>query len=198
MTAQHIWKILHILSLFLYAGGLGGVLLPVFSGWTHKDVRFQAAAFQQAADSETAVLLPGILLTGLTGVFWAASSGYSYIHNLWLLLLSLLYLFSVFICLPLWALVFGGPGCSPSGPKKRENNGRAAGDAQRQRSNRLRDPDGVAASRDGLVGDLQAIMNAGMIGLRPSPIRRTRPKLIAGSHLRVRTKRSMMIGSTGA
>lgn len=101
MTAQHVWKILHILSLFLYAGGLGGVLLPVFSGWSHKDVRFKAAALQQAADSETAVLLPGILLTGLTGVFWAASAGYSYIHNLWLLLLSLLYLFSVFICLPL-------------------------------------------------------------------------------------------------
>jgi uncharacterized membrane protein len=101
VTAQNIWRILHILSLLLYTGGLGGVLLPVYSGWAHKDLRFQAAALQQAADSETAVLLPGILLTGLTGVFWAASAGYSYIHNLWLLVLSLLYLFCVFICLPL-------------------------------------------------------------------------------------------------
>lgn len=101
MTAQNIWKILHILSLFIYAAGLGGVLLPIFSGWVHKDVRYQAAAFQQAADSETSVLLPGILLTGLTGVFWAASAGYSYIKDLWLLALAGLYLFSVFICLPL-------------------------------------------------------------------------------------------------
>jgi uncharacterized membrane protein len=101
MTAQNIWKILHILSLMIYAGGLGGVLLPIYSGWAHKDVRYQAAAFRQAADSETAVLLPGILLTGLTGVFWAASAGYSYVKDLWLLALALLYLFCVFICLPL-------------------------------------------------------------------------------------------------
>lgn len=101
MTAAHIWRLLHILALFLYTGGLGGVLLPIYSGWAHKDVRYQAAAFQQAADSETAVLLPGILLTGLTGVFWAASAGYSYTRDLWLLALALLYLISVFILLPL-------------------------------------------------------------------------------------------------
>jgi len=101
MTAQNIWKILHILSLLYYSAGLGGVLLPIYSGWTHKDVNHQAAAFQQAADSETTVLLPGVLLTGLTGVFWAASAGYSYIKDLWLLALAVLYLISVFICLPL-------------------------------------------------------------------------------------------------
>ncbi|HTE84720.1 MAG TPA: DUF2269 family protein [Dehalococcoidia bacterium] len=101
MAAQNAWKILHILSLLLYAGGLGGVLLPLYSGWAHKDVRFQAAAFQQAADSETSVLLPGVLLTGLTGVFWAASAGFSYIRDLWLLALAAVYLFCVFICLPL-------------------------------------------------------------------------------------------------
>jgi uncharacterized membrane protein len=101
LTAQNIWRILHILSLFLYTGGLGGVLLPIYSGWARKDVRQQAIAFQQAADSETSVLLPGILLTGLTGVFWAASSGYNYLRDVWLLALALLYLFSIFICLPL-------------------------------------------------------------------------------------------------
>lgn len=101
MTAEHIWRLLHILSLFIYVAGLGGVLLPVYSGWVHKDLRYKAAAFQQAADSETAVLLPGILLTGVTGVFWAGSAHYSYIKDLWLLVLALLYLFSLFICLPL-------------------------------------------------------------------------------------------------
>jgi uncharacterized membrane protein len=101
MTAQNIWKILHLLALFYYAAGLGGVLLPIYSGWAHKDVHYQAAAFRQAAASETSVLLPGILLTGLTGVFWAASAGYSYIKDLWLLALAVLYLLSVFICLPL-------------------------------------------------------------------------------------------------
>jgi len=101
VTAENVWKILHILSLFIYTAGLGGVLLPVYSGWVHKDLRYKAAAFQQAADSETAVLLPGILLTGVTGVFWAASAHYSYISDLWLLFLALLYLFTLFICLPL-------------------------------------------------------------------------------------------------
>jgi len=97
----HVWKILHILSLFLYAGGLGGVLLPLYSGWTRKDLQYQAAAFQQAADSETAVLLSGVLLSGLTGVFWAAGAHYSYVKDLWLLVLAVLYLVSTLICLPL-------------------------------------------------------------------------------------------------
>jgi uncharacterized membrane protein len=101
MTAANVWKILHVLSLLLYAGGLGGVLVPLYSSWRRQDVRFQSAAFQQAARSETSVLLPGMLLTGLTGVFWAASEGYSYIRDIWLLSLAALYLFNVFICLPL-------------------------------------------------------------------------------------------------
>ena len=101
MTLQNVWKILHVLALFLYVGGLGGVLVPLYSGWRQRDVRFQSAAFQQAARSETSVLLPGILLTGLTGVFWAASEGFNYIHDVWLLILAGLYLFNVFVCLPL-------------------------------------------------------------------------------------------------
>jgi uncharacterized membrane protein len=101
MTAQNIWKILHILSLFYYSAGLGGVLLPLYGGWTRKDVNELAAVVEQAAANETSVLLPGILLTGVTGVFWAASAGYSYLKDGWLLALALLYLFSVFICLPL-------------------------------------------------------------------------------------------------
>ncbi|MGI8552921.1 MAG: hypothetical protein ACR2PL_19355, partial [Dehalococcoidia bacterium] len=77
MSAEHVWRMLHILSLFLYVAGLGGVLLPIYNGWAHKDIQYKAVAFQQAADSETSVLLPGVLLTGLTGVFWAASANYS-------------------------------------------------------------------------------------------------------------------------
>src|ERR1700730_7008665 len=101
MIAQNIWKLLHILALLLYTGGLGGALLPMYSAWLHRDVQHQAAALSLAADRETAALLPGILLTGLTGVFWTASRGYSYIRDFWLLALALLYLFSVFICMPL-------------------------------------------------------------------------------------------------
>jgi uncharacterized membrane protein len=101
MIEQNIWKIFHVLSLFLYVGGLGGVLVPLYSGWRRRDVTYQSAAFQQAARSETSVLLPGILLTGLSGVFWAASAGYSYIRDVWLLVLAVLYLLNVFICLPL-------------------------------------------------------------------------------------------------
>jgi uncharacterized membrane protein len=104
LDAITFWRLAHTLSLLLYAAGLGATMLPVYRAWRSDDVRFQMHAFQQAADNETAVLLPGALLTGATGVFWGAAAGYHFLTTGWLLVLWLLYVVATFICLPLLGL----------------------------------------------------------------------------------------------
>ena len=104
MSAENIWKFLHIASLFLLMTGIGAVMAPVYRAWHNKDLRTQMYAFTSAADSETALLLPGVLLTGVTGVFWGASANYNFWSDRWLLALSALYAFTAFVCLPLLGL----------------------------------------------------------------------------------------------
>ncbi|HEY8491408.1 MAG TPA: DUF2269 family protein [Dehalococcoidia bacterium] len=104
MTGDEIWRTLHLLSVFLYVGGLGAVLAPMYRAWRSKDVEVQMIAFRQAADSETSLLLPGLILTGVTGVFWAVSKDYNFIRDGWLGVLTLLYIFTTFIALPLLGL----------------------------------------------------------------------------------------------
>lgn len=76
-------------------------MLPVYRAWRSKDVQFQMHAFRQSADNETAVLLPGALLSGATGVLWGAAASYNFITTGWLLALWISYAISVLICLPL-------------------------------------------------------------------------------------------------
>ena len=104
MNAVTIWHFLHILAVMLMAAGTGAVMLPVYRAWRARDVRFQMAAFRQAADNETGVLLPGALLTGATGVGWGAAADWNFFTEGWLLALWLLYLLAVFVCLPLLGL----------------------------------------------------------------------------------------------
>lgn len=104
MTGDDIWRTLHVLSLFLYTGGLGAVLTPMYRAWRSKDIEFQMFSFRQAAEAETGILLPGLILTGVTGVFWAVSKEYNFIADGWLGLLTLLYIFTTFIALPLLGL----------------------------------------------------------------------------------------------
>lgn len=104
MNAITIWHFLHIASVMLMAAGVGSVMLPVYRSWRSKDVVFQMAAFRQAADNETGVLLPGALLTGATGVGWGAAAGWNFFTDGWLLALWLVYLLAVFVCLPLLGL----------------------------------------------------------------------------------------------
>jgi hypothetical protein len=86
------------------AAGAGAVMMPVYRAWRSKDVQFQIAAFRQAADSESSVLLPGSLFTGITGVGWGAAAGYNFLGTGWLLALWLCYLLAVFVCVPLLGL----------------------------------------------------------------------------------------------
>jgi hypothetical protein len=104
MNAVTIWHFLHIGSLLLLAAGVGAVMAPVYRAWRSRDVQFQMAAFRQAADNETGLLLPGALLTGATGVGWGAAAGWNFFTTGWLLALWLLYLLAVFVCLPLLGL----------------------------------------------------------------------------------------------
>jgi len=101
LDAVTIWHFLHILAVMLMAAGTGAGMLPGYRAWRNKDVRFQMAAFRQAADNETGVLLPGALLSGVTGVGWGAAAGYNFFTTGWLLALWLVYLLAVFVCLPL-------------------------------------------------------------------------------------------------
>jgi uncharacterized membrane protein len=104
VTAEHVWKLLHIAALFLFMTGLGAVMTPVYRAWHNKDLRAQMYGFMTAADSETSLLLPGALLTGVTGVFWGASGHHNFFKEGWLLTLSLVYVFTTFVCLPLLGL----------------------------------------------------------------------------------------------
>jgi uncharacterized membrane protein len=101
VSAVAVWHFLHILALLLMAAGIGAVMLPVYRSWRSTDVAAQMAAFRQAAENETGVLLPGALLSGVTGVSWGAAAGYNFFTTGWLLALWLVYLLAVFVCLPL-------------------------------------------------------------------------------------------------
>ncbi len=104
MSAENVWKFLHIAALFLFMVGVGAVMAPVYRAWHNDDLRAQMYAFTSAADNETALLLPGALLTGVTGVFWAASGHHNFVREGWLLTLSVLYVLATFVCLPLLGL----------------------------------------------------------------------------------------------
>ncbi|MGH2586374.1 MAG: DUF2269 family protein [Dehalococcoidia bacterium] len=104
MNAVTIWHFLHILSVLWMGVGIGAVMLPVYRSWRSQDLQFQMAAFRQAADNETGVLLPGALLTGATGVGWGAAAGWNFFTDGWLLALWLIYVLMLFACVPLLGL----------------------------------------------------------------------------------------------
>ncbi len=98
------WHWLHVLSLFLFVAGVGAVVAPIYRGWFSRDLRTQMISFTQAANNESALLLPGALAAGVTGVFWGAAAGYNFITTGWLVGLWASYLLAVFICMPLMGL----------------------------------------------------------------------------------------------
>jgi len=79
-------------------------MMPVYRAWRSKDIRFQMNAFQQAADNETGLLLPGALATGATGIGWGAVADWNFFTTGWLVALWVTFLLAVFVCLPLLGL----------------------------------------------------------------------------------------------
>jgi len=101
VTAAHVFAYLHIGAVFLFTAGLGAVMAPVYQAWHDGDLRAQMYALTSAADNESRLLLPGALLAGVTGVFWGASTHHNFVREGWLLTLTVCYVFTTFICLPL-------------------------------------------------------------------------------------------------
>lgn len=95
------WRILHVLSLIWLGAGLGATYIPILRAWATKDVQYQMYSLVEAANSETRVLLPGAMASGVTGFFWGASQSLNFFTEGWLLALWLLFIFFYLVCLPL-------------------------------------------------------------------------------------------------
>jgi len=96
------WRIVHVLSLVWLGAGLGATYPLVLRAWASKDVKFQMYCLVEAANSETRVLVPGAVATGITGFFWAVSRDYNFLHEGWLAALAALYIFFYLLCMPLF------------------------------------------------------------------------------------------------
>lgn len=104
MSEDEAFRFVHVLSLFLFVGGLAATMVPLYRGWHSDDLRAQVYAFREAGRNQAGLLLPGLILTGATGVFWAIRSDrVDPVETGWLLTLEVLYLVALFICLPAMA-----------------------------------------------------------------------------------------------
>ena len=99
-TSEEILRALHFLSLFLMTAGLGSVMVALWRGWREDDIERQLVAFEDASTGHKALLMPGTIAVGATGIFLAADAGFNFITTGWLLALELLYLIVLFVCLP--------------------------------------------------------------------------------------------------
>ena len=104
MSEDEIFRLLHTLSLFVYLAGLGATMVPLYRAWNATDLDRQVYAFQEAGRNQAGVLLPGIILVGVTGVIWAIVADHlDPVETGWLLALEVIYLVALFVCLPAMA-----------------------------------------------------------------------------------------------
>ncbi len=75
-------------------------MVALWRGWRDDDVERQVVAFEDAATGHKALLMPGTIGVGATGIFLAADAGFNFITTGWLLALEVLYLIVLFVCLP--------------------------------------------------------------------------------------------------
>jgi uncharacterized membrane protein len=99
-TGEELLRALHFLSLLLMTAGLGAVMVALWRGWREDDVERQLVAFEDASTGHKALLLPGTIAVGATGIFLAADAGFNFFTTGWLLALEILYLIVLFVCLP--------------------------------------------------------------------------------------------------
>jgi hypothetical protein len=95
------WRILHTLCLVWLGAGIGATYPLILRAWATRDVREQMFCLRNAANSETRVLLPGAMSTGITGFFWGVDAEWDFVRDGWLLALWLSFVFVYFVCLPL-------------------------------------------------------------------------------------------------
>jgi uncharacterized membrane protein len=90
-----------MLALFIYLAGVGATMLPLYRSWNSPNVQTQVYAFQEAGRNQAGILLPGIILVGVTGLLWAIRSDYvDPVETGWLLTVEGLYLVAFFVLLP--------------------------------------------------------------------------------------------------
>ncbi len=96
------WRLIHMLALTWLGAGLGATYPQILRAWSEKkDLGKQAQHLIDAANSETRILLPGAMATGITGFFWAIAGEWNFVKDGWLFALWVLFVFFYFICLPL-------------------------------------------------------------------------------------------------
>ena len=104
MSEDGVFRLLHMLSLFVFLAGVGATMVPLYRSWHSDDLGAQVHAIQEAGRNQAGVLLPGIILTGISGIFWALRSDhFDPIETGWLFTVEVIYLVALFICLPAMA-----------------------------------------------------------------------------------------------
>ena len=104
MIAEDTLTLLHILAVFWYVMGLAAVQFPLIRGWRIDDLNVKTSAFDEAFHYQGLLLVPGVIVVGVTGVSMWAQMGYNLITTGWLLAEEALYLVSLLVCLPLIGL----------------------------------------------------------------------------------------------
>ena len=101
MSEEEAFRLVHTLALFIFLAGLGSTLAPLYRAWNSNDLRQQVYAFRDAGRNQAGLLLPGIILVGVSGLVWAIRSDHvDPVGTGWLLAVELIYLVALFICLP--------------------------------------------------------------------------------------------------
>lgn len=104
MSEDEAFRLVHMLSLFVLLAGVGSTMLPLYRTWNSSDVNAQVFAFREAGRNQAGILLPGVVLTGVTGLIWAISADHlDPVETGWLLTVELIYLVVLFICIPAMA-----------------------------------------------------------------------------------------------
>ncbi len=104
MDAGHVFAFLHILAAFWYVAGLTAVQISLVRGWRSREVKVQAASFDEASHYQGVLLVPGAIAAGASGVSLWAQMGYNLIATGWLVLLWGLYLLTLLVLLPVTGL----------------------------------------------------------------------------------------------
>jgi uncharacterized membrane protein len=104
VIAEDTLTLLHILAVFWYVMGLAAVQFPLIRGWRIDDLKMKSSAFDEASHYQGLLLVPGVIVVGVTGVFMWTQMGYNLITTGWLLAEEALYLLSLLVCLPLIGL----------------------------------------------------------------------------------------------
>ena len=104
MSEDEAFRLVHTVSLVIFLGGLGGTMLPLYRVWNSTDLRALIYAFREAGRNQAGILMPGLILVGISGLVWAIrSEAYDPIETGWLLALEIAYLIGLFVCLPAMA-----------------------------------------------------------------------------------------------